>query len=305
MSIASRAAFSQARSAMRAHARVQVASACRACGEPLAARRLTRRYCSNGCRQAAHRAGRKPMLAPVAHQRRIRDIEAARDPRPAMATLDGCTVEQIPFAEAKAVIVRYEWLGAMSTRTRACYGLKAPSGELAGVVVFADGPVPESGDICGREHRDLTICLARGACVHWAHPHAASFLIARACKRAAADFGWRIFFAYSDAAAGEIGTVYQAANWLYLGAGTGRRPNRWRWRVFDRKSGEWRSERVLRKRGVDPAALKWRPDWILDFAPDKARYVLFAGTRREKRALRRALKYPPQPYPKARRRRPV
>jgi hypothetical protein len=80
-----------------------------------------------------------------------------------MATLEGCAVEQIPFAEAKALIVRYEWLRTMPTGTRACYGLRTPSGELAGVVVFAEGPVPESGDICGREQRDLTICLARGA----------------------------------------------------------------------------------------------------------------------------------------------
>ena len=80
------------------------------------------------------------MLAPVAHQRRIREREAALDPRPLMATLEGCTVEQISFAEAKAIIMRYEWLGSMPTGTRACYGLKTPSGELAGVAVFARWP---------------------------------------------------------------------------------------------------------------------------------------------------------------------
>ena len=53
------------------------------------------------------------MLAPIAHQRRIRDAEAALDPRPAMTTLEGCTVERIPPAEAKAIIIRYEWLRTM------------------------------------------------------------------------------------------------------------------------------------------------------------------------------------------------
>jgi hypothetical protein len=48
-----------------------------ACGSPLAADRSTRRYCSDACKQAAPRAGRKPLLAPVAHQRRIGDAEAA------------------------------------------------------------------------------------------------------------------------------------------------------------------------------------------------------------------------------------
>lgn len=47
--------------------------------------------------------------------------------------------------------------------------------------------------------------LARGACVHWAHPHAASHLIAKACKPAHQQFGWSVFFAYADPMAGEIG----------------------------------------------------------------------------------------------------
>ena len=190
---ASRLRSTLARSAARAYARAEVAAACRACGEHVNARRSTRRFCSRSCRQRAYRTGRRPMLAPIAHQRRIRDAEAAPDPRPQMATLEGSTVEQISYAEAKLVILRYEWLRLMPTVARACYGLKAPSGELVGVVVFACGPAPESADLCSPEHRDLTICLARGACVHWAPPNAASFLISRACKLAHCDNGWRIF----------------------------------------------------------------------------------------------------------------
>ena len=302
---AARVRSTQARSAMRAHARTQVASACRACGEHVDARRTTRRFCSSPCRQRAYRAGRRPILVPVARQRRIREREAALDPRPAMSTFEGCTVEQVPFAAAKAIILRYEWLGSMPTGTRACYGLRTPSGELAGVTVFAAGPAPESGDLCGREHRDLAICLPRGACVHWAPPNAASFLISRACKLAAKQFGWRIFFAYADWRAGEYGAVYQAANWLYLGAGTGRSKGRSRWRFFSRREGRWRSERGLHKRrrqgGIafgSIADLRAQPEWIPDLTPDKGRYVWFAGTWREKRDLRQKLKYAPQPYPK-------
>jgi len=183
---------------MRAHARIEVASFCRACGELIDARRSTRRFCSSACRKAVHRAGRRPLLVPIAHQRRIRDIEASRDPRPAMATLEGATVVEIPFAEAKALVIRYEHLGSMPSAPTACYGLRTPEGELAGVVCFHRGPAPESNDLCGREHRDDAICLARGACVHWAHPHAASFLISRACKLASAEFGWKVFYAYAD-----------------------------------------------------------------------------------------------------------
>jgi hypothetical protein len=301
MSEASRTRFAAARAAMRAHARTEVAAACRACGNPTNAQRSTRRFCSSPCRQRAYRAGRRPILAPIANQRRIREQEAERDPRPPMATLDGCAVEQIPYAEAKALISRYEWLRTMPTGTRVCYGLKTSEGELAGVVCFAAGPAPESGDLCGQDHRDRAICLARGACVHWAHPHAASFLISRACKLAHKQFGWEIFYAYSDPRAGEIGAVYQACNWIYLDEGVGRCKGRGRLRFFDRRQGRWRSERVLRKRRLTPAELRSHPDWIADFTPDKGRYVWFEGPRRAQRELKRALKYAPQPYPKRRR----
>jgi hypothetical protein len=294
---AARLRSTQARSAMRARTRAEVASACHACGKSFDARRCTRRFCSSPCRRRAWRRER-PLLRPVAHQRRIQEAEAARDPRPRMASLEGSAVEQISYADAKAVILRYEWLRTMPAGTRACYGLRTPSGELIGVAVFAAGPAPESSDLCGREHREKTICLARGAGVHWAHPHAASFLIARACRLAHAEFGWTVFHAYADPTAGEIGTVYQACNWLYLGVGVGRSKGRGRLKFFDRRQGRWRSERVIRRRGLKPTDLRRHPDWIAQFTPDKGRYVWFEGTGREKRALQRALKYPPQPYPK-------
>ena len=192
---AARMRSTQARSIVRAHARAQVASACRACGELVDGRRLTRRFCSGACRQAAWRS-KRPLSRPVAHQRHIREREAARNPRPPMATFEGCTVVEVPFAEAKAIVTRYEWLGSMPSAPRACYGVRTSSGELAGVAVFAAGPAPESGDLCGPEHRDRAVRLARGACVHWAHPHAASFLTARACVLAHAEFGWTVFYAY-------------------------------------------------------------------------------------------------------------
>ena len=100
--------------------------------------------------------------------------------------------------------------------------------------------------------------------------------------------------------AGEIGTVYQAANWLYLGVGVGR-SDKGRWRFFDRRKGHWRSDRMLRRRKLKVAELRAHPDWIAEWTPDKGRYVWFEGDKREKRALRQALKYPPQAYPKRRR----
>jgi len=123
-------------------------------------------------------------------------------------------VREITYKEAKTVILQYEWLGTMGT-TRRCFGLFF-AGELAGVECFGVTAGTGVSNLCGPEHVDHVMTLVRGACVHWAHPHSASYLIPRACKLMAAD-GKNIFVAYSDTKAGEIGTVYQAANWFYCG----------------------------------------------------------------------------------------
>jgi hypothetical protein len=186
-----------------------------------------------------------------AHQAAIRDRLAKLDPRPQIESLAGCRVEKITVAEAKSIILRFEYLRSMPNRPLASYGLRAPDGDLLGAAVFGRGP--------GRLPAG-TVILERGACVHYAPPNAASFLIRRACAQAHRDHdGWTEFRAYADPAAGEIGTVYQAVGWEYLGQGIGRQvPYREQWR----RPGEtvWRSDRVLRHLGLkktEALALGW------------------------------------------------
>jgi hypothetical protein len=101
-----------------------------------------------------------------------------------------------------------------------------------------------------------------------------------------------------DPRAGEIGAVYQACNWLSLGVAMGRTGGKGRWWFFDKRESRWRSDRLLSRRKLKLADLRSHPDWIARFESDKGRYVWFEGDRREKRDLRRKLKYPAQPYPK-------
>ena len=236
-----------------------------------------------------------------AHQRLIREIEAEKEPRE-VVPLDGCRVEAVDRSFAEAIILRYEWLGTMPIVPVAFYGLVGPQGEPLGVSCFGYGSGTAARGVCGPEWRDRTIILERGACVHYAHEHAASFLTSRAVEMCAADHGHRIFIAYSDAEAGEIGTVYQATNWLYLGHGNGRHGSgsgRWYGRV---DGGEWMNSRRLRAMGLRGAAVwaaaRQNPRWQFRWVPDRARYVTFEGNRRERKEARKALRYPVLPYPK-------
>lgn len=236
-----------------------------------------------------------PGISDKAHQRVIREEMAHREPRRQMASLRGCWVEPITREEAESIILKYEWLGTMG-RGVAAYGLRAPGGELLGTAVFGWPSAVQSRDICGREYREVAICLERGACVHWAPSNAASFLISQAVKQAAKDRGWRIFYAYADPEAGEIGTVYQACNWLYIGQGVGRTPGRLRedWRLPDGTELSSRSLRHRKMKRTDALALGWKPI----YKHPKHKYVHFEGSKSERAALRQALRYPPQDYPK-------
>lgn len=254
-----------------------------------------------------------------AHQRAIREERALIEQRETVP-LDGCYVETITREEAESIILVYEWLRSMPTRVKACYGLRAPDGELLGAAVFGNGPGSESGaHICGSEYRGLAVCLERGACVPHTHEHAPSFFVNEACKQAAADHGWRIFYAYSDPTAGEIGTIYQALNWLYIGAGVGRTKcltigKDWRYSYRDPDGKKLTSKALrarLKKEGKQGGiAASWQElgeaGWTRHREYSKGKYVYFyGGDRRERRKLRKALKPKVLPYPKRVRKRNI
>jgi hypothetical protein len=164
-----------------------------------------------------------------AWQRKIREKEVRKDPRPVVG-LQNAVVVEISYEKAKEIILKYEWLQTMGSTER-CVGLVL-DGELAGVCCFGKtGGTETAKSVCGEKWAQHVVTLCRGACCHWSHPHSASYLISRACKLMAS--GGRttrsgkvfppayIFVAYSDTDAGEIGTVYQSLNWAYTGKTSG------------------------------------------------------------------------------------
>jgi hypothetical protein len=177
---------------------------CESCGKRLAmTRRADARYCSTHCRQRIYRqrkaaAAIKPRKA---HQRVIREqLAAAANGMERTVGIRTALVRPITIAEAKAIIVQYEWLGTLPAVTRHCYGIFF-DGELGGAVVYGD----EYGENLGVWDRygysGRIIALLRGACLPWAHPHAASKLIRRSMDLLPERY--RVVTATVDALAGE------------------------------------------------------------------------------------------------------
>jgi len=138
--------------------------------------------------------------------------------------------------------------------------------------------------------------LARGANVHWAPKGANSRLVSWACRLLAREIDAKVVIAYSDTDAGEIGTIYQACNWVYIGRGSATRqwvaPNG---RIFD----QMQPANYARSRGGTRA--QWTAKlraagWTEQASNPKHRYVQILD--KSDQALADRISRMRHPYPK-------
>ena len=127
-------------------------------------------------------------------------------------------VRPITREMAKQIILKYEWLGTLGGNPTRFYGIFFGS-FCAGVTCWAVGgwSMPAISKMLGVGGNEISY-LCRGACTHWAPKGTNSKLISVSSRMEKAHS--KIAIAFSDTDAGEIGTVYQAANWTFLGGGS-------------------------------------------------------------------------------------
>lgn len=115
-------------------------------------------------------------------------------------------------------IKRHEWLGTLSQYTThwfACYY----KDNLAGVILMN---LPNAfSKMLGENTKELERLISRGACVSWSPKNLASSFLTWCIRYMVKNTQYRLFTAYSDPTAKELGTIYQAANFYYLGQKSG------------------------------------------------------------------------------------
>ena len=230
-----------------------------------------------------------------AHQRKIREQIAEQDSdffplfgkywESLDINIKKTIVKPIDYKTAEKIILKYEWLGTMPTYSTHYFGIYF-DGVCGGVVIFGIS-LPRSvlESICGKEYLEKVRVLSRGACVHWTPIGSASKLIGESIKILKQE-GYKIIIAYSDVRAGEIGTIYQACNFLYTGKSIGGQEtlidNKWRTRM----------PRCVIENKIDTIDLPKRERSI------KHRYIYLMGSKKEKKILKNNLRYEVLPYPK-------
>jgi len=161
------------------------------------------------------------------------------------------------FNEVKAFIERYEWLGTMSLYPTHIFTARF-HGILGGVVIM-DMPITFS-KMLGEDTRKIERLISRGACASWTPKNLASTMISLGMKWISKNTRFRLFVAYSDTEAKELGTIYQACNFYYLGNTFGAGYQ------YKLDSGKWVSDRYFRSRSVYKRialseGIIWNPEW--------------------------------------------
>ena len=111
--------------------------------------------------------------------------------------------------EHSAFIERYEWLGKVGWAVKWCFTARH-EGKLAGVVLMSEPTM-------ATKYKVYEALIQRGAAASWAPKNLNSKLVMFACRWMTQNTTKRLFTCYSDPSAGEIGTIYQACNFMYLG----------------------------------------------------------------------------------------
>lgn len=251
----------------------------------------------------------------IAHQKLIRDRLSETEAGSTLfgaywdeldLSLDRAVVREVDYVTARSVIERYEWLGTMPAVVQHQYGIYF-DGVCGGVVCYG----PEYSENLGRWARETgkpaadwarygfegrMILLSRGACVHWAPPNAGSKLIRRSMALLPAQY--EVVTATVDLAAGEVGTIYQAAGFDFVGSMRGSdKKDRDGWRVGGRL---WGSRAMKMRVG----SARWEdvrrtfPDAVKVPQYSKGRYFAFRGDAQTRARHRAAIAHLIKPYPK-------
>ena len=160
----------------------------------------------------------------------------------------------------RSFIERHEWLGKLGLYPTHRF-VAEYKGKLAGVVIF-DQPNSFS-KLLGEDTKKLERLISRGACVSWSPPSLASALIMFSIKHMVKNTRYRLFTAYSDVEAKELGTIYQACNFIYLGKGSG---TSYMFLDPNNKAKGWFSDRSFRsrsawKRYARELGIEWQRNW--------------------------------------------
>lgn len=208
-------------------------------------------------------------------------------------------VKEIDNLTAKKIIEEYEWLGCMPAIVNYCYGIffkNIYTGEevCGGAVVYGKEYTENLGVWDKYGYTGKILLLARGVCLHWTKKNTNSHLIMESMKLLPKQY--EVITCTTDNLAGEVGTIYQACNFYYVGS----------MRKVKERTGCIINGKLYGSRSLRAKFGHMRKADILKECPDakfikqksKDRYFYFRGDKKTKRKNLKAIEHLIKPYPK-------
>lgn len=205
----------------------------------------------------------------------------------------GYVVRPIPTADTKWLLLNVHYARRMPTISHA-FGLFR-DGELAGVVTY--GVPPTNGvriGLFGRNPRWKILELNR-LCLVENRPNEASRLVAGSLALLPKPCA---VISFADLGQNHEGIVYQATNFLYTGLSAKR--SDYRVKGLENVHNQTIADTVRNSKGrrIDALRARFGDRLQLVDRSRKHRYVMFVGSKGQKRAMMADLKYPVVAYPK-------
>lgn len=246
----------------------------------------------------------------TAHQKVIRDKKAITDQQNLFGNywenidkdLKKAIVRPVEFNTARKIIEEYEWLGCMPAVNWYYFGIFF-DGFCGGVVVYGPEYIENLGRWDKYDYTGKIILLSRGVCIHWTPINTASKLISESMKMLPKEY--KVVTATTDHLAGEIGIIYQACNFYYVGSMRDANPNIPNSKNGDRDgwiiNGKLYGSRSLRLKYGDTkmeTLLKNNREVKKVKQNSKHRYFFFLGSKSDRKYHRSKISNLIKPYPK-------
>lgn len=202
-------------------------------------------------------------------------------------------VSEIDYKTAMDVCITKHYLMRKCPCSQA-FGLFTDEGELVGVSVFGK---PSSYTLCngiaGRDESKNVVEFNRLWVDDRMPANTESWFLSRALKKCT----YQIIVSFADSAAGHVGYIYQATNWIYCGVSKGQR-------YYRLKSGSCnagleqyrRRERMPRRKIVEEYGEEFVEEY---YSSSKHRYLYVNASGRRRRQILSKILYKQLPYPKS------
>lgn len=219
---------------------------------------------------------------------------------PVMPVLDvsRCETRLINHETAARMVETYHYAHRVPGQIYLALGLYIDT-ILAGVLTYSPTFLNICASICGEQYQNNVLELSRLFIFDWAGRNCESWFIAQSFRFI--DLQYFILLSYSDTCQNHVGLVYQATNWLYTGlsnSAIGREYIMPGGKVLARRGWQFRKDNDNRSTLSFDEIEKIHPGIQKVKSSIKHRYVYFLGNKRQRKELRKALKWSVLPYPK-------